>query len=180
MAATARAMDFTNVSDGGAFQPRRVPAGDYKAKITKVEDHTSKGSNVPDNWVFTIVLTSRARNTYPYYCGFDDKQAWKVRGLCLASGLQVPKKRVKVDPNKLVGKTIGVSMEDDEYDGKIKSVIVGVFPASELSEDFPGQKSTSSSGSKSSSSKDSAADDDADEVDDVNEGDEDELDLEEI
>lgn len=170
-------MDFTNVSDGGAFQPRRVPAGDYKAKITAVEDHTSKGSNVADNWVFTIVLSSRSRNTYPYYCGFDDKQAWKVRGLCMAAGLQVPKKRVKVDPNKLVNKVIGVAMEDDEYDGKIKSVIVGVFPASELTEDYPGS-------SKGSSSKGSAStsDDDADDTsdDDVSDGDADDLDLEEI
>lgn len=165
-------MDFTNVTDGGQFQPRRVPAGDYLATITKVEDHASKNSKVADNWVFTIVLSSRARNTYPYYCGFDEKQAWKVRGLCLAAGLQVPKKRVKVDPNKLVNKKIGVSMEDDEYDGKIKSVIVAVFPTADLSEDHPGASSGKSS------SKD---DDDADDAtDDVSEGDDDELDLEEI
>ena len=174
MAATARAVDFTNVTEAGNFQPRRVPAGDYKAKITKVEDHTSKGSNVADNWVFTIVLTSRARNTYPYYCGFDDKQAWKIRGLCMAAGLAVPKKRVKVDPNKLVGKFIGVAMEDDEYDGKIKSVIVGVFPTSELAEDSPGA-------GKGSSGKANASDDDGDDdVDDVSDTDADELDLEEI
>jgi hypothetical protein len=177
MAATAKAMDFTNVTDGGQFQPRRVPAGDYRAKITAVEDHTSKDSNVPNNWVFTIVLTSRARNTYPYYCGFDVKQAWKVRGLCMAAGLNVPKKRVKVDPNKLVGKEIGVAMEDDEYDGKTKSVIAGVFPVSELSEDYPGAGSGGKSSSRSSASNDDV-DDDAD--DDVSDGDADELDLEEI
>jgi hypothetical protein len=177
MTATARAMNFTNVSDGGQFQPRRVPAGDYKAKITAVEDHTSKGSNVADNWVFTIVLTSRARNTYPYYCGFDDKQAWKVRGLCMATGIAVPKKRVKVDPNKLVNKFIGVAMEDDEYEGKMKSVIVGVFPVSELAEDYPGAGKGSSSKASATASDD---DDSTDDADDVSDADAEDLDLEEI
>lgn len=176
MTATARIMDFTNVTDGGNFQPRQVPAGDYRAKIVKVEDHTSKNAKAADNWVFTIVLTSRARNTYPYYCGFDEKQAWKVRGLFMAAGIAVPKKRVKVDPSKLINKEIGVAMEDDEYDGKMKSVIVATFPISELSEDYPG----ASTGSRS---KDSAStDDDPDDAtdDDVTDTDADDLDLDEI
>jgi hypothetical protein len=169
MAATPRAMDFTNVKDGGQFNPRRKPAGDYRAKITKVEDHTSKGSNTPDNWVFTIVLAVDARSTYPYYCGFDEKQAWKARNLCIAAGIAVPKKRVKVDPNKLVNKEIGITLDDDEYEGKPKSVIVGTFPVDELSSDAPG-----SAGKKSASTN---ADDDDD---DVSDDDADELDLEEI
>jgi hypothetical protein len=169
-------MDFTNVSEGGAFQPREVPAGDYRAKITKVEDHTSKGATKPDNWVFTIVLTSRSRNTYPYYCGFDEKQAWKVRGLFMAAGIAVPKKRVKVDPSKLINKEIGVAMEGDEYDGKMKSVIIATFPVSDLSEDYPGASTTS----KKSSSK-ASTDDDAEDVDeDTTDADAEDLDLDEI
>lgn len=170
MAATARAVDFTNVKDAGNFNPRRKPAGDYRMRITKVEDHASGDSKVANNWVFTIVPIVDERSTYPYYCGFDEKQAWKIRNLCLAAGIAVPKRRVKVDPNKLVGKEIGATLDDDEYEGKTKSVIVGTFPVDELSADSPG-------GSAKKTSKKTSSDDD-DDADDVD-PDED-LDLEEI
>jgi hypothetical protein len=167
MAATAQAMDFTNVKDAGQFNPKRVPEGPYKAKILKVEDHTSGNAKAANNWVFTIQLTAanRSRGTYPYYCGFDEKQAWKIRNLLIAAGMAVPKKKVKVDPNKLVGKTIGVEMEDDEYEGKKKSVITATFPADELDSDSPAGGGSSD-------------DDDADDT--ATDGEEEELDLEEL
>lgn len=137
MAATAKVVDWTNVKDGGKFQPRRVPEGDYRMKIVGVDDHLKDGQKVSEQWVFTLQIPGK-RGTYPLYCNHvDAKQAWKIRNLCLAAGMQAPKKRVKLDPNKLVGKEIGAALEDDEYDGKIKSVIVATFPASELESDQP-------------------------------------------
>src|SRR5699024_9119794 len=41
-------------------------------------------------------------------------------------------KKLKVDPNKVVGKTIAVTLEDDEYEGKEKSTIAAIFSANEL------------------------------------------------
>ena len=170
MAATAKVVDFSNVKDAGAFRPARVKEGDYPATITNVDDHLKEGEKVSTQWVFTIKLDGK-RGTYPYYASHTDaKQAWKIRNLCLAAGLQAPKKRVKLDPNKLVGKTIGAAMEDDEYDGKIKSVVAAVFPTSEL---------------PAKVGKGSTSDDDVDEVDadDVEPGDDDDvddLDLEEV
>ncbi len=177
MVATAQAIDFTDVKEMSAHNPRRLPAGDYRAKITKVEDAESKQGN--KQWVFTIVPTTvagggRAAPSYPYYCGFVTDQAWKIRNLCIAAGIPVPSKRVKVDPNKLVNKEIGISLDDDEYEGKAKSTIVGVFPADELAEDAPGASRTKTTTAKRS--KAAVADDD----DDVAEGDDEELDLEEI
>jgi hypothetical protein len=73
--------------------------------------------------------------TYPYYCKHQENQLWKIRNLLLAAGKSVPKKRVKVNPNDLVGRSIGVTLEDDEYEGKAKSVISAVMPLSELDSD---------------------------------------------
>lgn len=161
MAVAKRVMDFTNVKEAGQFNPRRMKPGDYKAKITKVEDHESKSGNA--QWLFT--LSVGARNTYPYYCAFEEKQLWKIRNLLIAAGKQVPKKRVAVDPTKLVGATVGVSLEDDEYEGKVKSIIVAVFPADEVDND----------------DADTAdADDDADETEEVSEEEMEELDIEEL
>jgi hypothetical protein len=157
MAATPQVMDFTNVKDDveGGFRPRHVPDGDYRAKVTAVDDHTSKtGSKM---WLFTIVLEGHARASYPYYVAFEEKQAWKIRNLLIAAGLAVPKKKVRVDPTKLLNKTIGVAMEGEEYNDKMKSVIAATFPASDV-QGTP----------KSSGSKDSSGDvDDADDVDDT-------------
>lgn len=131
--AKKRALDFTNVKEQGEFNPTHVPEGEYLLKITKVEDKTSKQGN--DMWEFTCVMVDRKTAVYPYRCTLNVESLWKVRNLFVACGIQVPKKRLNVDPNKLVGKTFGAVMEDDEYEGKMKSVIQGVFPAHDMTED---------------------------------------------
>lgn len=143
MAATKRKMNFTNVKDSGQFSPRHVPEGDYVMKVVKVDDHTSKEGN--EQWLFTIQRKGDQRANYPYYCGCDEKQAWKIRKLFIAAGIQVPKKLVLVDPNKLVGKEIGAFLEDDEYEGRMRSRIADTFPVADVSEadedDHPKRKS---------------------------------------
>lgn len=129
--ATSQMVDFSNVKDGGNFNTSQVASGDYLAKITKVEDAKSKGDDT-HMYVFTIKLTKHSSYAYPYYCKLQENQLWKLRNLLIAAGMTVPKKRMKLDPNKVVGKTVGVTMEDDEYEGKMKSVVAAIFPAAEL------------------------------------------------
>lgn len=133
MAAKTHEIDFSGVKDRGSFNPKQVPEGDYAAKIVKVEDGESKGDG-GFQYIFTIKLEKYSQYAYPYYCKLQENQLWKIRNLLVAAGLTVPKKKLKVDPNKAVGKMIGVTMADDEYEGKMKSVIDAIFPASELSE----------------------------------------------
>jgi len=130
MAATKRKMDFTNVKEGSNFREKHVPEGDYEAKIVDVNDHTSRSGT--DGWVFTVQLKGDERSKYPIYAGADEKQAWKIRKLFVAAGMQVPKKLVLVDPNKLMNKTIGVYMVEDEYEGRMKSKIDDFMPVSEM------------------------------------------------
>lgn len=131
---SSKVVDFTNVKDAtGSFNKKRVPAGDYLAKITKAEDAVAKGDGV-FQYLFTLRLEKYSQLAYPYYCKLTENQLWKLRNLLIAAGINVPKKRVKLDPSKVIGKFIGVTMEDDEYDGKLQSTISAVFPASELGE----------------------------------------------
>jgi hypothetical protein len=136
MPAKKRRADFSNVSDGGSHNPKHRPEGDYVMKIIKAEDGESKAGN--DQTVFTLVVADEANKarpaTYPYYCGWDDKQLWKIRKLFEAAGIPVPKKAVVVDPNKLVGKLIGAALEDDEYEGRMRSRIADTFPKDEVSD----------------------------------------------
>lgn len=131
--ASATILDFTDVRDGGAsFNKKRVPMGDYLAKVTKVEDRPVKGTEEPQ-WLFTFELLEKYTDRrFPYYCKLVPNQLWKVRNLFLAAGLAIPKKKVRLDPNKVVGKTIAITLEDDEYDGKMQSTVSQTFPANEL------------------------------------------------
>lgn len=128
-------VDFSNVKDASGFNTKPVPPGDYLAKIVKVADAESKKDGT-FQFVFSIRLEKFSQNTYPYYCKLQENQLWKLRNLLIAAGMNVPKRRMKLDPSKVVGKTIGITMEDDEYDGKPKSTIASVFPASELGDDL--------------------------------------------
>lgn len=131
--AGAKALDFTNVKEGGGlFNKKRQPAGDYRAKVTKVVDSPAKKDGV-DQWLFTIQVGT---GTYPLYCKLVPDQLWKLRNLLMACGLNVPKARVKVNPQKAVGREIAVTLDDDEYDDGDKvhkqSQVTATFPLSEL------------------------------------------------
>lgn len=133
--ATRKTLDFTNVKDRGPYNPKHKPEGDYRAKITGVvEGDSSKGNPM---WTYAVQLTSDSSAVYPERCVLTDTSLWKLRNIFQAAGITVPKKKVQVDPNKIVGREIGITLEDDEYEGKMKSVIAAVFKASELTEDEP-------------------------------------------
>jgi len=133
-AVTKAVMDFTNVKEGGGqFNKLHQRAGGYPAVIVKVQDAPSKKDDVMQ-WLFTIKV---GQGTYPYYCKHVENQLWKVRNLFVAGGITIPKKRVKVDPNLVVGKKVGVVLEDDEYDGRVQSNIQAIIPLSELDEIGP-------------------------------------------
>lgn len=168
-AATKQVLDFTNVKERGSANPKHRPAGDYKMKVTKVEGGKSSKGN--EQWVFFLVPTDMQSAIYPYYCQLAVEHMWKIRNLLIAAGLNVPKKKVAVDPNKLVGKEVGVTLDDDEYEGKLKSVITAVFPASDLEDDELPADDT----------EDELPDDDGtDPADEVTEDDMEELDVEDL
>lgn len=129
--ATKQTIDFSQTKDQSGFNPKRKEEGEYLGTITSFEDTKSKSGNAM--WVFGVQLKTDRRATYPVYCLLGADQVWKLRNLMMAAGFAVPKKRITVDGNRLVGKDIGIFLADDEYEGKPKSVIESFFPASEYS-----------------------------------------------
>lgn len=134
MGATARTVDLTNVKESSGFNQNRIPAGDYAAIITRVEDAVTKADQTP-SYVFAIKIKDRPSSVFRYYCKLQENQLWKLRNIFIAAGKTVPKKKVRIDPNTIVGKMIGVTVEDaEDYNDREQSEIAGVFPASELDE----------------------------------------------
>jgi len=129
MGATPRVIDFKDVSDGGGrFNKKHQDEGEYIATVIKVEDAPSKKDGV-DQWLYTIQVGS---GTYPYYCKLDLKSYWKIKNLLKAAGLNVPPKKVNVDPNVLVDKKIGISLQDTEWNDKIQSEIGAVLSIAQV------------------------------------------------
>lgn len=131
----AQKFDFTNVSsERTGFNPRLVEEGDYAGKIVSLVEQLTKekpdGGGGDPMWVIGVQLVDMASAVYPYYIPLTDNQLWKVASVSKACGQVVDGRAASIDPNKWVGKLIGVTLitdtpTDPQY--KPKSVIDGIM-----------------------------------------------------
>ena len=131
MAVTPRIVDFTNVKDGQQFNKRRVPEGDYLGYVSKVQDTESKADG-EFMYLLTIKLKKYADVAFPYYCKLSENQLWKIRNVFQAAGIPIAKKKMKIDPTRVIKRPIAIAISDDEYQGKPQSQITAIFSAAEL------------------------------------------------
>lgn len=120
-------IDFSDVK-APSFSTVHQEPGVYNAEIAGVEMTKTK-SDGTDMLVFAIVA---GPGRYPYYCKIVPNQLWKLRELIEAAGTKVPNKVVQIDPSKYVGARINVELEDDNYQGKLRSRVARVATFSEL------------------------------------------------
>ena len=120
-------IDFSDVKAPSFSTVHQAP-GVYNAEIAGVEMTKTKSDNT-DMLVFAIVA---GPGRYPYYCKIVPNQLWKLRELIEAAGTKVPSKVVQIDPDKYVGKKINVELEDDTYNGKLRSRVARVAPFAEV------------------------------------------------
>lgn len=113
-------LDMTNVESGGS---RRFPEGDYVVEITKVEKGTSQYGNSQLIVTYTITEGKFEGKTIKDYMQLTEKSLWRVGNLLDAVGIKWSKKKFKLPSDDLLGKELGVTLTDDEYNGKIKSKI---------------------------------------------------------
>lgn len=131
-------IDFSKVEDGGGsgIRPKHLPEGEYVAIIKNVIANKSKAGN--PQWVFTISPEEHPGATYPYYCTLSAEQAWKIKLILSGVGVSVPKSVKQINASKLIGKKLGIILEDDEYNGKMKSIIDTIIPVADVvSPDMP-------------------------------------------
>lgn len=124
-------VDFSDAGDRGPFNPKYQEEGDYLFKIVAVLDSPTKEKNEPQ-WIFAFQDVEDPRAVYPFRCKLDKSNAWKIRNVFEACGKKVAQKILAVDPQQVVGKLIGATLEDNEYNGKVKSQIGDVFSAKDF------------------------------------------------
>lgn len=128
-------LDFSKTEDRASWNSKHMPAGLYKAEIATVEETTAKDGTDMLIYGFRPSNPKYKTRNFPYYCKLQANQLWKLRDLFIAAGQTVPKKAVTLDPNKIVGKIVAIELEDDTYDGKIRSVMEGVYDATLVEEE---------------------------------------------
>jgi hypothetical protein len=116
-------IDFTQEESGGGGRVR-VPEGDYKARVFAVKPDTSKEGNPMLVWTFEGVSGKLKGKKLTDYTSLTPKALWKVRSILEALGVEAPSKSVfELPTKKVLNKELGITLEDDEYNGKISSKI---------------------------------------------------------
>lgn len=122
------AVDFSNVSEGGGAA--RVPAGDYAVKVKKVESKISSNDKPYLNWELEGINGALKGKKIYHTTSLQEQALFNLRNTLMACKVNVPKSKMQIDLKKLVGLVMGITVDDDEYKGKIKSAVVDVFPIS--------------------------------------------------
>lgn len=177
-------VDFTNTKERSGYNPKHQAPGDYAGIIKSVEYGKSQKNQTP-MITYAIADEDMPSATYRYMCTLTEASLWKLRNILVAAGIPVKQAKVNIAAaaQKIVGRKIGMTLEDNEYDGKVNSQIVNVFPADDLpsdedddDDDEPPAKATKKAPAKKATKKAAPVEDE----EDTEDGDDEEEDLDEL
>ena len=177
-------IDATGVEKERRKRGKRIPEGDYLCKITKhIRKKKEGGSSYYFSWTFQIIRNAagglkQAGVPLYYITSLKPEALFNLRNLILAASdgkRNIAGKTINFDPTTLYGKEIGVTVEDEEYEGKMRSRAVDVMPPSEIEEDEEDEEDEDEDEEDDDDSEDEE-DDDEEEDDEEDEDEEDELD----
>lgn len=178
-------VDFTNTKERSGFNPKHQAPGDYRGLIKSVEYGKSAKNNTP-MITYGVADADMPSATYRYMCTLTEASLWKLRNILVAAGIPVKQAKVNIAAaaQKIVGREIGMTLEDNEYDGKVNSQIVNVFPADDLpadeEDDEPPAKAAAKKKPAAGTKKAKPAEEEEDEDDEDSEEDLDELDIDDL
>jgi Protein of unknown function (DUF669) len=157
--------EFNKVTEGG---PVRVKEGDYKVKIIKAERGESNAGNTMITFTYEFLEGKAKGKQIKDRVPLTEKAWFRLYNIvCAIKGEEVPKKAMKVNVSKLVGKEMGITVEDDEYENKIYSSVASYLDLETLE-------------GASSDDEDEDDEDEDDEDEDEDEDDDEDEDLDEV
>jgi hypothetical protein len=115
------AVDFSGVESGGGRV--RVPEDDYHVRVATVKQQESKAGNQMLVWDFEFMDGKAKGKKIRDRTVLTTEALWKLKQLLEAMGIAVPSKRVALDLRKYIGKELGVTVVDEEYEGKMYSKV---------------------------------------------------------
>lgn len=116
----AYVIDFSkDTSEGGR---KRYPEADYRVKLVGHKTGESKDKGTP----FVQLNMEMVEGKYKGEKISDrlyitDNSLWRIRSALEAMGVTVPRKRMSIKWADHYGKELGVTITDDEYEGRVRS-----------------------------------------------------------
>ena len=111
-------IDLTEATEGSVLLPKGV----YTAKIDKTEVKKSKAQQNMLNIKFSIEGKGSLYSNVMLEGAGAFKFIELINALGGVKGIEAGKK-ISFDPDKLIGKTLGIFTDIEEYDGKEKTII---------------------------------------------------------
>lgn len=133
-------IDFSKTEERSGWNTRHIAEGLHKMKIESYQETEAQDGTAMLVYALVPEASAFKSRKFPYYCKIQQNQLWKLRDLIVAAGGTVPKKAVQIDPSSIVGKFIAAEVEDDVYQGNVRSQVNGTYALSIL-EDGEGQPS---------------------------------------
>ena len=126
-------VDFSQVEDrreGG--KAAHVPTGDYLLKVVGCELKTKQDATSKYlNWRLTIHSPEKYKSAGSIWhvTSLKPEALWNLRNFLEDLGVKVPKSQVEVPIAAIVQKSliIGATLDDEEFEGKVKSKIQATF-----------------------------------------------------
>jgi hypothetical protein len=116
-------IDLTNYRDKVGT---RVTPGRYTVVVEDAESDKSRAGNPMINLFFRVQGGQHDGATIVDRLTLTEKALFRVVGFMQALGFPTPKKRIKVNTNQFVGRTLQIDVEDGEpFNGRIKSEVRG-------------------------------------------------------
>lgn len=182
-------VDFSDTETRGGRKGtggrKHYPEGDYKVKV-KAAKFGHSGEKESPRLEVTYVFSEGKHKGKDVR---DDlyltpKALWRLRQTLEALGVKVPDKKAKVNPANLIGKGAAVTLEDEEYDGKIYSRVTDTYTledwadtAADIDEDEEDDEEDDDEGDDE---EEEESEDEDEEEDDEKDEDLDDLDLEDL
>lgn len=133
-------VDLRGVDITGGGRSAHLPedGGPYKFQVRKATEKVGNDSGKPYLQVESEVAEGKFKGKKLYHvCSLQPKALFTLKQLMVACGIQNLEKRLdsKVIAKSLTNKSFRAHVEDDEYEGKVKSVIASFIIDTEDEED---------------------------------------------
>ena len=130
-------IDFSTTEESSSWNTKQIPEGLHAAKVASVQETEAKDGTDMLLFGFRLKEPKYKTRNFPFYCKLQQNQLWKLRDLLVAAGETVPKRALNINPNKIVGRDIVIEVEDDTYNGNVRSTVVSTYASSILEDEAP-------------------------------------------
>jgi len=137
--------DFSDVGEGGGGF--KIPEGEYGVRCEEAKQEVSSNDNEMISFVFIGTEGKAKGKKFFYHNTLVEQSLWKLKETLIGLGVEVPDSVMDIDLDELEGLEGTAIVEDDTYQGKTRSKIVGfVQEAGEEEEETKPKRSARGNG----------------------------------